>query len=85
MPTLYDIIKNIPVESLCYEKEFEIDDIEYEIEHEFLSIIDITNQEEKMKLILIGIEIGLSPCLENVKVFLITDNCGKTCKFAYWG
>ena len=85
MPTLYDTLKEYPSESLTYNKQFDIDDIDFELEHDFYSIDDITSDEEKRELLFIGIDIGLSADLDSVKIFLITNEDFRTCKFAVWG
>ena len=85
MPTLYDTLNEYPSESLAYDKQFEIDDIDFELEHNFHTIDDITSDEEKSKLLCVGLDIGLSPDLGSVKIFLITNEDYRTCKFAVWG
>ncbi len=85
MPTLYDTLNEYPSESLTYDKQFEIDDIDFELEHNFHRIDEITSDDEKSKLLGVGIDIGLSPDLDLVKIFLITNEDHKTCKFAVWG
>lgn len=85
MTTLYDILDIYPSESLSYEDKIDMDLIENELEHPFDSIVELNADDEKSKLLSTCLEIGLAPDLDSVRIFHITNEIGKTCKFAVWG